>query len=120
MATYLAVLQQSGGCDYTIGCGIKTVTINDVGSYLEAMEKLAKQEYWSDAMDSPEDYSMNPLEDEGRLSKVVIFKIEDDDGGDTFNTYHARMKQVFDASRVDNERKRDEAEFERLRAKLEK
>ena len=25
---YLIVMHQSGGCDYTIGCGIKTFTIN--------------------------------------------------------------------------------------------
>ncbi len=59
---YKAYLKQEGGCDYTIGCGIRVIDI-EASDIIEAKDKLFKEvkETYNDS--------------ENRLSKVELYEI---------------------------------------------
>ncbi len=119
MATYLAVMKQNGeGCDYTIGCGINVKVIHNVGSFMEAMSKLAETEEWQNALDHPDNYSFNPLDGEMTPDNVTLYHIAGDDSGRTFEALKTRLAKVFEGEKVREEQAKDNAEFERLKKKL--
>lgn len=104
MKKYIAYLDQGQGCDYTIGCGKKVISI-DAESIEDAREKLINiicTEYYND---------------EYRLTNVVLYEINTflvmspEFIYDKFNTIKMLEKQrEIDA--------KERAEFERLKSKF--
>jgi hypothetical protein len=77
---YVLIERQGGGCDYTIGCGIRVTTLKarDLDS---AKEKAANEigSSWQDRIDSAEILEVNKSYDlESFLNKKAIDRAEED------------------------------------------
>lgn len=100
MSTYLVLLQQDGGCDYTIACGLKWV-------YLKSRDMdAARQEAKTIVLEYTGDQ---------QLSFAVLIEA----------SYQLVLPVSLWYMQLENEKeneqiKRDNAEFERLKKKLKK
>lgn len=107
---FIAVLEQAGeGCDHTIACGVKVVN----------MRANTPDEAVEEAKEIAQDYQSV----ENRLKSLKIIAV-----ASTLNAPLDSWYAKFEQDRKDleqqleeiNQRQRDEAEFERLRVKLNK
>lgn len=103
---FVAYLEQSSGCDYTIGCG-KILIKLDADTYEEAEDKLKYI--------IRDEYSY----DEGMLSKVTLYEVNRDIAIDIDRIYFELSEEKRAEEDIENERKERE-ELERLRKKYKK
>lgn len=104
---YYLIERQSGGCDYTIGCGIR-VTQLLANSLEEAKEKAAKEigSYWKGG-------SEHSIE-----SAELLEVSESVDLAGFLDQKKAEMKAKERAVALAKQRQKDEEEFARLQRKL--
>ena len=118
MAKYLVVFEQAGeGCDYTIGCGTHVDIIhasNMDAAFREAMEDIG----WYDYLEHPEDYEEDPWGYENHMESVKVYRVDTDDGGLKFKEFQRDVKERIANYNDLEQRKADQAEFERLAKKL--
>lgn len=118
MKQWVCIMEQSGGCDYTIGCGIAVY-------YVEAMtkesawHKILVEMGWDEYDEHPErfDYCW-PCE--GEMSPdlgVTLIEIASKDH-EIYDAWCEVLKRKMRHTQEDKERSKDEEEFERLRQKL--
>ncbi len=116
---YIAVLHQDGeGCDYTIGCGTR-VEYTEAESMKEAFENFSKDLYWADIIEDHEGYDGNPLAGEMQLESMTIYQVGVTDDGEMYqNLFNMLEAKANSAAAI--QRRKDEAELERLQRKLRK
>ena len=89
---YIAVLRQSGGCDYTIGCGIEVVKL-DAESMDDAQrecEALLENNYW---------------DVESRLDSITVHEVTRSSEMDLNRTCKEIAKRKKDELREDEEKR---------------
>lgn len=105
MKTYKAYLNQGGGCDHTIGCGIVVVDL-EATNYDDAMTELVlliKEDYNPDSerdLESAELYEIEKVED---INVKEIYQWMED---------QEERQQLIDKEVM------DKVEFERLKSKF--
>lgn len=102
---FIAILKQEGGCDYTIGCGIKVITIQaqDSNQAAQELKKTIKEEYSSS---------------EFKLSELMFFSVKDQYLID-LNHWYGQF-EIEKAQELQKKIKEKElAELERLKKKYE-
>lgn len=101
---YLVVFKQAGeGCDYTIGCGVKVGFVK-ADSAAEALAKLMEPDYDPDGATG--------------MEWVRVCALGSDDNGETWKEWaKARRADIAKANEA-AARKKEEAEYERLKKRL--
>ena len=102
MPSYLLVMHQSGGCDYTIGCGTKTVLLGDC-TLAEANAEIEQ---------TLQDHGVGSGDD--RVDEVELYEIKS--VGFDFDGYKARKKVERNAEVAAAKEAKDRAELARLKA----
>lgn len=119
MKQWVCIMRQSGGCDYTIGCGIAVY-------YVEAMTKESAWHKvlvllgWDEYEEQPERFAggWTPCEEEWFPDQgVTLIEIASKDEG-IYNEWCERLKVKFEEAKECQQKEADEEEFERLRQKL--
>lgn len=105
MTHYLLVLKQSGGCDYTIGCGVKVLDI-----YADDLEDAQQQT--EETIAARGGYGNR----ETRIDSAVLYKVEKSSIHD-LNGVRARRKAEREAEEAREKEEAEKAELERLKAK---
>ena len=97
MKKYLAYLEQDGGCDYTIGCGISKLII-EAEDIKEAKNKIEEilEESWLDLLD-----------------RCTLYEISDELKINVDEIYNKAQEREKDRKRKQEEKK-DRKEYERL------
>jgi hypothetical protein len=107
-------LEQSGGCDYTIGCGFKLEPLS-AETLEEAIAEVEGSSSNKDDEDEDEDEE-GYVNTEG-LVRARIFDVkavyEFDVAG-----YDRKKEEAAKAAKAEKQRKKDEADFERLKKQL--
>ena len=106
MAKYVLVMTQDGGCDYTIGCGIEVTVLESITSEQAFIDAVNVIDYYG-GLSSPK----------RALSSAVLYEVANEVFIDLEGIRRDRRKKALEVSEAE-ERKRDEAEFERLKEKL--
>lgn len=105
--SWFIVMQQNGGCDYSIGCGIKIIRIS--GNSLEEATIAAKNFFLS------EDGSYYLTSDESKISEACLVESNDEE-----LPIH-QWRGELNARKIEKEKKLQEAkelaELERLKKK---
>ncbi len=105
---YYMFLEQGGGCDYTIGCGLLFAKIDGATTMEEAKAKLRA------AYDSPGYYDPNSEMHLAKMSVVEVGSIEVLDTG--------RIHRDFQAAKVEKDLRsqeaKDRAQYEALKQKF--
>lgn len=116
MKRYIALFkQESIGCDYTIGCGR-----NWVNNIMAENMESAKQEVLKHILfNKPEEskYNLSALNGDYQVSTVSIFEVSDASGITGLDVLYKKFED--DKKKLEQEKK-DIAEFERLKKKLNK
>jgi len=104
---FVAILKQEAeGCDYTIGCGVKTIKF-DAETSAEATQFLKKY------------VKENNNHEETKLSNIMFYEVKASYEVDV-NTWYAQFdKEAAEIKRQENESK-ELAELERLKKKYNK
>jgi hypothetical protein len=118
MKTFLVVERQNGGCDYTIGCGINTYTVEaeSYESLLEGIRTFLRTAHPDDIGDNS---LASALVDEGEWerSSVEIFEI-----AATHTPNEHKFRQIVHERRAASEKeeteKEERKELARLKAKF--
>lgn len=101
MAKYVAYLMQNGeGCDYTIGCGKKMITLESTDR--ESAEKELK------------DIIIEEYSDEVMLSSATIIEVSDEIQIDVKSIYNEK-KENEKRLKDEKQKMKDLAEYERLK-----
>lgn len=100
---YMVELQQSGGCDYTIGCGLVTESL-DATSEAEAIAEVTEM------------IRENHSHAEGRIDSATLYAVVDVIRVDVKGIYQAIAAEQKAALAAEKERK-ERAEFDRLQKK---
>ncbi len=105
MAKFIAELNQDGGCDYSIGCGIKIIA-------LEA-------ETWVEASNEAKDILREYRHDEHKLDSFTIYEVNE--------TKSIPVNQIYDELDLEDQETRQaeyeakqRLEYEALKKKFEK
>jgi hypothetical protein len=105
MKHFLVIYNQGGGCDYTIGCGIRTERID--ATDMEAAKRLVYDQIQEE----------HPSDSEMGIDTCVIFEVTDIFTVDVDSVY-----QKIDMEKIVLEQARKEAEereeYKRLKAKF--
>ncbi len=106
---FLVLFKQAGeGCDCTIGCGVRAVTVFAVG-HPEALDQAVASHFGEE---------FDPDGTERAMSWVKVYEIARHDSGTCWDAFVARKHLAKVTAKADDERRLDEAEFDRLRRKL--
>lgn len=117
MKKFLIVEYQEGGCDYTIGCGVRLNGVIEAPNKEDAIAKFVK-EFEEDWREDGVLYD-NPWNDDTAPNRLGIYEIVAFLGKDNLdNISHRAQHEVDTAKRVEAEDK-EKAELERLKAKYE-
>jgi hypothetical protein len=115
MKTFLIVEEQGGGCDYTIGCGIRTTQI-EADSMEEAIEFIKNESFKDRSGEDDGDYQVLATKERERCG-VSVYEI-----GEVVEIDLAAWRKEFRAKEEAEEElegaKKELAEYERLRKKL--
>ena len=100
---FIAVLHQSGGCDYTIECGTKVVTLSatDMNGAKQELSEMIEEEYTGDS----------------KLSTATIYEISDNLSVDLRSIY-SDIKRKNDDARTSKANDFEKNEYERLHKKF--
>lgn len=101
---YKAILYQSGGCDYTIGCGVKVFELNasDMKDARNKLNKIIEKEY---------------SDEEHKLSNCELLEVSNANNINLDNLYET-IEQNKVNQEIELQRQKDEVEYQRLRKKL--
>lgn len=110
---YGVVLYQPGGCDYTIGCGLKVVPL-DAETEEEAIKEAKSVAVGIPDYEEQEEYDMHGYHGESKLSDALLISFV---GylpiNEWYDEYEAEEKRLKDKEEEDKEK----AELKRLKAK---
>ena len=103
---FIAELQQGGGCDYTIGCGVKVVS-------LDATDRAGAIQEIEDLLRGDPDEG-RPYANEQRLEGIIIYAVDDTITIHTEAIYAKIEKEDAERREAEGKKKRKK-EFERLK-----
>ena len=103
---FIAELQQGGGCDYTIECGTKVIS-------LDATDRAGAIQEIEDLLRGDPDEG-RPYSGDRRLDVIVIYAVDD-----TItihpNAIYEKIEKEDEAKRETEDKKKRKKEFERLK-----
>lgn len=106
MSRFILVLEQGGGCDYTIGCGTKVVELDATDGTMASLEAIEVIDYYG---------GFAPHET--RVAEATIYKVDDAVQLD-LDGIRAGRKAEADKAKAKAKEKKERREFERLQKKF--